>query len=42
VRDGKLLDAAIAELDGLDRLQIRKDGKQITIHMNPALLEVKS
>jgi len=38
LRDGARLDAAIRELAGLDRLQLVKDGKRLTIHLNPALV----
>jgi putative DNA primase/helicase len=41
LRDGGRLDAAIRELEALDRLRLEKDGKRLTIHINPALLEVK-
>ena len=40
LRDGGRLDAAIRELTELDRLRLEKDGKRLTIHLNPALLEV--
>ncbi|MDS4015696.1 MAG: DUF3987 domain-containing protein [Candidatus Accumulibacter sp.] len=42
LRDGGRLDAAIKELAELDRIQIRKDGKKITIHVNPALIGISS
>ena len=38
VRDGARLDVAIRELVSLDRIQLRKDGKQLSIWVNPALL----
>jgi putative DNA primase/helicase len=38
IRDGGRLDAAISELESLDRIQLRKDGKQLSIWVNPALL----
>jgi len=38
VRDGARLNAAIGELESLDRIQLRKDGKQRSIWLNPALL----
>ena len=38
LRDGAALDAAIRELADLDRLRLVKDGKRLTIKMNPALL----
>lgn len=38
LRDGARLDAAIRELAELDRLRLLKDGKRLTIHLNPALL----
>ena len=41
LRDGARLDAAIRELAELDRLQLVRDGKRLTIHINPALVEVK-
>ncbi len=40
LRDGSRLDAAIRELAELDRLQLVKDGKRLTIHLNPALVGV--
>jgi putative DNA primase/helicase len=40
LRDGARLDAAIRELAELDRLRLEKDGKRLTIHLNPALMEV--
>ena len=38
VRDGARLDVAIIELVSLDRIQLRKDGKQLSIWLNPALM----
>ena len=38
LRDGKRLDAAIQELAELDRLELVKVGKRLTIHLNPALV----
>jgi putative DNA primase/helicase len=40
LRDGVRLDTAIRELAELDRLQLEKDGKRLTIRINPALLGV--
>ncbi len=40
LRDGTRLDAAIRELAELDRLRLEKDGKRLTIHLNPALVGV--
>ncbi len=40
LRDGASLDAAIRELAEHDRLRVEKDGKRISIHLNPALIEV--
>jgi len=40
LRDGARLDAAIRELAEGDRLRLEKDGKRLTIHLNPALLGV--
>lgn len=37
VRDGARLDVAISELEDLDRVRLREDGKRITIELNPAL-----
>ncbi len=37
LRDGKRLDDAIRELAELDRLRLGKEGKRLTIHLNPAL-----
>lgn len=38
VRNGDRLNAAISELVSLDRIQLRKVGKQLSIWLNPALL----
>ncbi len=38
LRDGAALDAAIRELEDLDRVRPAKDGKRRTIKVNPALL----
>ena len=38
LRDGAALDAAIRELANLDRVRLVKDGKRLTIHVNPALV----
>lgn len=38
LRDGARLDAAIRELAELDRLRLVKDGKRLTIQVNPALV----
>ncbi len=38
LRDGARLDTAIRELAELDRLRLEKDGKRLTIHLNPALI----
>jgi len=40
LRDGGRLDAAIRELGELDRLQLVREGKRLTIHINPALVGV--
>ena len=40
VRDGARLGTAIMELEELDRLQLRKDGRRTDVAVNPALLEV--
>lgn len=42
IRDGKRLDAAISELVSFDRIQVRQDGKQISIWLNPALMTTGS
>lgn len=43
LRDGARLDTALRELSELDRVRLEKDsGKRQTIHLNPALVEVKS
>ena len=39
LRDGARLDTAIRELADLGRIRLVKDGKRLTIHVNPALLE---
>jgi putative DNA primase/helicase len=38
IRDGARLDTAIRELAELDRLRLVKDGKRLTIQVNPALV----
>lgn len=38
LRDGVVLDTAIRELADLDRVRLVKDGKRLTIHVNPQLL----
>ncbi len=40
LRDGARLDTAIAELTELDRLRLGKEGKRLTLHLNPALVGV--
>lgn len=40
LRDGARLDTAIRELAELDRLRLEKDGRRLTIHLNPALAGV--
>jgi putative DNA primase/helicase len=40
LRDGARLDTAIRELAELDRLRLKKDGKRLMIHLNPALVGV--
>lgn len=40
LRDGARLDAAIRELAELDRLRLVKDGKRLTIQVNPTLVGV--
>ena len=40
LRDGSRLDSAIRELADLDRLKLEKEGKRLTIRLNPALLGV--
>jgi putative DNA primase/helicase len=42
LRDGARLDAAISELGGLDRLRLEKEGKRLTIRLNPGLVGVTS
>ena len=39
IRDGARLDVAISELVSLDRIQLRRDGKQLSIWLNPVLME---
>ena len=39
LRDGARLSAALKELEELDRLQLRKNGRRLTIHVNPMLVE---
>ena len=39
LRDGAALDAAIRELADLDRVRLVKDGKRLTITVNPLLVE---
>lgn len=41
IRDGARLDAAIRELESLDRIQFRKDEKQLSIWINPALMTAR-
>lgn len=38
VRDRKRLDAAIAELESLDRMRLIQDGKKVLLQINPLLL----
>jgi len=40
LRDGVRLDAAIRELSELDRVRLEKDGKKMTIRINPALVDI--
>ncbi|MDP1646186.1 MAG: DUF3987 domain-containing protein [Thiobacillus sp.] len=40
LRDGARLDAAIRELTDLERLRLLKEGKRLTLQLNPALLGV--
>ena len=40
LRSGDTLDAAIRELSDLDRMRLLKDGKRITIQINPVLMIV--
>lgn len=42
LRDGARLDTAIRELANLERLRLDRDGKHLTIFVNPALVEVAS
>lgn len=39
LRDSKRLDAAIRELENLERLRLIKFGKRLIIHLNPALVK---
>ncbi|WP_277985859.1 DUF3987 domain-containing protein [Nitrosomonas eutropha] len=39
LRKKESIDAAIRELEELDRVQVRRDGKRITLLINPALLD---
>ena len=41
LRDGARLDAAIRELSDLERLCLEKEGKRLTICINPSLMSVK-
>ena len=38
VRERKRLDAAIAELDSLDRMRLIQDGKKVLLQINPLIL----
>ncbi|NJM13206.1 MAG: hypothetical protein HC889_16250 [Synechococcaceae cyanobacterium SM1_2_3] len=38
LRDGAALDAAIRELANFDRLRLGKDGKRLTLQVNPVLV----
>jgi putative DNA primase/helicase len=38
IRDGLRFNAAISALEALDRLRVAKEGKQLTIQLNPSLL----
>ncbi len=38
LRDGAMLDAAIKELQALDRVRLVKDGRKIILRINPALM----
>jgi putative DNA primase/helicase len=40
LRDGARLDAAIRELAELERLRLLKEGKRLTIQLNPSLVGV--
>lgn len=42
LRDGGRLDAAIRELIDLDRLRLVKEGRRLTIYLNPALVRAAS
>ena len=39
LREGTALEAAIRELTDLDRMRLEKDGKKLTLHINPALIQ---
>ena len=39
LRDGTVLDSGIRELGDLDRVRLVKSGRQLTLYVNPALLE---
>jgi putative DNA primase/helicase len=39
IRNGARLDMAIRDLVSLDRIQLRKEGKQLSLWLNPALLK---
>lgn len=39
LRDGAKLNAAIRELEEMERLRLEKSGKRLTAHLNPVLLE---
>lgn len=41
IRDGSRLDSAITELVSMDRIDVRKDGKKISIWLNPAILNTR-
>ncbi len=38
MRDGARLDHAIQELAALERVLLTRDGKRLTVHINPALI----
>ena len=40
IRDKKKLEAALQELEELDRVKVEKEGRRKTIKVNPALLGV--
>ena len=42
IRDGNRLDAALRELEEMDRLRIEKDSKRISIWVNPSLVRGKA